>query len=81
MNVRARLYAQLRDLAGTSEIEVDLDETATVSDLLEQLYRSAPKLRAQDKNILVGAGVEFVGRNYRLKADEEIAIMPPVQGG
>ena len=81
MNVRARLYAQLRDLAGKPEIDVDLNETATVSDLLEQLYRSAPKLRTYDKTILIGAGVEFVDRDYKLKPDEEIAIMPPVQGG
>jgi len=25
--------------------------------------------------------VEFVDRNYKLKPGEEIAIMPPVQGG
>ena len=36
---------------------------------------------AHDKSILVGAGLEFVDRNYKLNPGEEIAIMPPVQGG
>ena len=40
-----------------------------------------PALRAHDKSILIGAGLEFVDRNYTLNPGEEIAIMPPVQGG
>jgi hypoxanthine phosphoribosyltransferase len=40
-----------------------------------------PALCKHDKNILIGAGLEFVNRNYKLKSGEEIAIMPPVQGG
>ena len=81
MKVRARLYAQLRDLAGAAEIAVDLADDARVSDLLEGLYVRFPRLRAQDKTILVGVGVEFVDRSYPLKAGEEISVMPPVQGG
>jgi molybdopterin converting factor small subunit len=49
--------------------------------LLEKIYKKAPALRSRDKSILVGAGVEFVDRNYKLKAGDEISIMPPVQGG
>ena len=81
MKVCAHFFAQLRDLAGTETVAVDLRDGARVVDLLENLYQRFPPLCAHDKAILVGAGVEFVGRNYRLKPDEEIAIMPPVQGG
>jgi MoaD family protein len=81
MKLHVRLYSQLRDLAGRSEFDVDLAEGTVVSDLLEQIYLKAPALRTHDKSILVGAGVEFVDRNYKLKSGEEISIMPPVQGG
>jgi molybdopterin converting factor small subunit len=81
MKVRAQFYAQLRDLVGSRVIDVDLPEGATVRDLLEQVYAQQPKLRLHDKSILIGAGVEFVDRNYRLKPGEEISVMPPVQGG
>jgi MoaD family protein len=81
MNVRVQLYAQLRDAAGTQELDVDLALGATVADLLEKIYAKAPSLRSRDKSILIGAGVKFVDRNYELKPGEEIAIMPPVQGG
>jgi molybdopterin synthase sulfur carrier subunit len=81
VKVRVHFYAQLRDLVRTQDADVDLVDDATVSNLLAQLYQRFPTLRAQDKNILVGAGVEFVDRNYKLKAGDEVAIMPPVQGG
>jgi molybdopterin converting factor small subunit len=74
-------FSQLRDLAGVAELDVDLAEGTNVAQLLEQLYQQSPALRAHDKTILVGAGVEFVDRNYVIKPADEIAIMPPVQGG
>jgi MoaD family protein len=81
MKVRVQFYAQLRDLVGMRELKLEISDGATVRDLLEQLYAQRPALRAHDKSILVGAGLEFVDRNYKLNPGEEIAIMPPVQGG
>jgi MoaD family protein len=79
--MRVQFYAQLRDLVGKREIDVDLAEGSTVRDLLDEIYAQQPKLRSHDKSILIGADVEFVDRNYKLKPGEEISIMPPVQGG
>ncbi len=81
MNIRVQFYAQLRDLAGASELDVDLADTAAVGDLLAKIYEQIPALRSRDKSILIGADVEFVDRNYQLKPDDVISIMPPVQGG
>ena len=81
MKVRVQFYAQLRDLAGTCEQDLDLPEGATVRDLLNEIYAQQPSLRVHDKSILVGVGVDFVDRDYKLKSGEEISIMPPVQGG
>ena len=81
MKVRAEFYAQLRELIGVHELEVELPQGATVRELLEEIYTRQPVLRTHDKSILIGAGLEFVDRNYKLNPGEEIAIMPPVQGG
>jgi molybdopterin synthase catalytic subunit len=81
MNVRVQFYAQLRDLVGVSEFNVDLPNGSAVGDLLAKVYDRTPALRSRDKSILISAGVEFVDRNYELKPGEEISIMPPVQGG
>lgn len=81
MKVRAQFFAQLRDTTGVPEVVVDLPEKSTVADLLLRIYELKPALKTHDRTILVGAGLEFVNRNYQLKPNQEIAIMPPVQGG
>ena len=81
MNVRVQFYAQLRELIGVHGLELEVPQGATVRELLENIYAQNPALRAHDKSILIGADLEFVDRNYKLNPGEEIAIMPPVQGG
>jgi molybdopterin converting factor small subunit len=81
MKVRVQFYAQLRELVGVQELELELPKGATVRELLDKLYEQRSALRAHDKSILIGAGLEFVDRHYKLKPAEEIAVMPPVQGG
>ena len=81
MKVRVLFFSQLRDAAGGPELQLEMPDDTSVTGLLEKLYEQKPALRSHDKSILVGAGVEFVDRNYRLKPGDEISIMPPVQGG
>ena len=81
MRIHVQFYAQLRDLAGVEELNVDLAERSTVRELLKKIYERTPALRVHDKSILVGAGLEFVDRDYVIQPGDEISIMPPVQGG
>jgi molybdopterin synthase catalytic subunit len=81
MNVQVQFYAQLRDVAGKSETSVELPPNSTVQDLLEHIYHETPALRAHDKTILIGSGVEFVDRGHIVQNGDTISVMPPVQGG
>ena len=81
MKVSVQFFSRLKDIAGAAEVEIDLNEGATVEDLLGQFYARIPALRDWDSTILIGAGVEFVGRDHVLRPNEQIALMPPVQGG
>ena len=81
MNVHVQFFSRLRDLAGVSEMEVEVPEATKVAGLLDILYSRTPALRDWDQSILVAAGVEFVGRDYILQPNDQISIMPPVQGG
>ena len=81
MNVHVQFFSRLRDLAGESELELEVPESTRLAELLGILYSRAPALRDWDKSILVAAGVEFVDRDYILQSDDRISIMPPVQGG
>lgn len=81
MNLHVQFFSRLRELAGVSEMEIDVPAGSTSADLLELLYSRMPALREWDKSILVAAGVEFVGRDYVLQPGDRISVMPPVQGG
>jgi molybdopterin synthase sulfur carrier subunit len=81
MKIHVQFFSRLRDLVGQSEMDLEVPAEGTVADLLDLLYRQTPALREWDKSILIACGVEFVGRDYVLKPDDQISIMPPVQGG
>ena len=81
MKIHVQFFSRLRDLVGRSEIDMDVPADQTAADLLDLLYSQTPALREWDKSILIASGVEFVGRDYVLKPDDQISIMPPVQGG
>jgi molybdopterin synthase sulfur carrier subunit len=79
--VRIQFFSQLKEIVGDSEIAIDLPAGATVADLLAKLFQLYPALQPWERNILIGAGVEFVDRNYVIQPNDNIAVMPPVQGG
>ena len=81
MKIHVQYFSRLRDLVGRLETELDVPSGTKAADLLETIYSETPALRDWDKSILVASGVEFVGRDYVLKPDDQISIMPPVQGG
>ena len=81
MKVRVQFFSRLKDITGNSELEIEINDGASIADLLDELYQRTPALRDWNNTILIGAGVEFVGREYLLQPNEQISIMPPVQGG
>ena len=81
MQIAVQFFSQLKEIVGAGEMQIDLAAGATVADLLAQLYVRYPELGKWDRNILIGAGVEFVERAHVIQPNDEIAIMPPVQGG
>ena len=81
MRVRLQFFSRLRDVTRHSELDLEVPEGTAVAELLEKLYVQFPSLRDWDKSLLIGRGVEFVGRDYVVKPNDDISIMPPVQGG
>jgi len=80
--VRVRLFAILRERAGADRIDVQLEDGATVADALQAL-RQEERL----SDLLARLPVQMaVNRDYatpatRLRADDELALIPPVSGG
>jgi molybdopterin converting factor small subunit len=81
MRLNILFFSLLRDVTGQIEIQRDFPTGTSVADLLESLYTEWPNLRAWDGKVLVAADLDYVDRNSILTDGQEIAIMPPVQGG
>ena len=79
MVIRIQYFSLLRDLKGPESVEVA--EGSTVADLLKTLFEKVPALNAWDNRLLIAAGTEWAPRDYILRLDDLISLMPPVQGG
>ena len=77
--MRVKLFAALREIAGTSELEVDAPD---VSALCEDLVA---KFGEEFGRILAAGAVVVNGETGRgeglLEPDDEVALLPPVSGG
>jgi molybdopterin synthase catalytic subunit/molybdopterin converting factor small subunit len=79
MKVRVQFFSFLRQLAGQTEIPVELPAQSTVADLLALLYRQYPRL--DQSTALVAVGVEFAKPAEVLHDGDVVSLMPPLQGG
>ena len=74
VRVSVRLFAGLRERAGTGRLE--LDDVATVSDVWPRLG-----LGDEPAGLLYALNREYVERSQTLQDGDEVALIPPVSGG
>jgi MoaE-MoaD fusion protein len=82
MTVTVRLFAMLRESAGRGELELELDEGATVADAMAAL-QGRDGLGDVLERMPVRAAVnrEYVADETPLSSGDELALIPPVSGG
>lgn len=76
MVVRVRLFAALRERAGSDEIELELPEGALVSDALERMGGLIG-----DMKTVLAVNREYAPAHATLQPGDELALIPPVSGG
>src|SRR5919108_262289 len=76
MTVRVRLFAALRERAGTGEVELELPEGSRVGDALARLGDLAGGTR-----LVMAGNREYADADAPLQAGDELALTPPVSGG
>jgi len=74
--VRVRLFAALRERAGTDRLELELPEGARVADAL-----AAVKGLAEGLPLVLAVNREYASPDRVLHAEDELAVVPPVSGG
>lgn len=82
MEIEIRLFATLKDRAGSERIRVRLPgEPTTVAMLLEAVGADYPALAPALRSALVAVNRAFAGAETPVVAGDEVAIFPPVSGG
>ena len=76
MKVRVKLFAALREQAGTRERELELADDAGVGDVWAALG-----LGAEPQGLVYAVNRAYVERATRLRDGDEVAVIPPVSGG
>jgi molybdopterin converting factor small subunit len=76
VKVSVRLFAGLRERAGTDELELELPEGARVADALAQVQHLAPGV-----SLVLAVNREYADEGVVLTAGDELAVVPPVSGG
>jgi MoaE-MoaD fusion protein len=79
--VRARLFARLRELAGTDAESVELPTGSNVSDVYDAVRRLHPGLDADRNAVRAALNQEFVDWDASVADGDEVAFIPPVSGG
>ena len=75
MNVSVRLFAGLRERAGTERVEVELPDDAVARDLLAAMAAPGPG------QCIVAINREYARADEPIGAGDEVALIPPVSGG
>jgi molybdopterin synthase catalytic subunit len=76
VTVRVRLFAVLRERAGSDSVELDLPPGARVADALEAVAHLAGGL-----SLVLAVNREYADRDVVLHDGDELALIPPVAGG
>jgi molybdopterin converting factor subunit 1 len=79
--VRARLFARLREQAGTETEILELPATSTLADVYEALRLRHPALASDRSAVRAALNQEFKDWSATVADGDEVAFIPPVSGG
>ena len=81
MKVKVKLFAILRERAGTAEVTKEIQDGSTVADLWAALQQDYPKLAVPGIRLLYAVNQDYVRPDRVLKNSDEVVFVPPVSGG
>jgi len=81
VRVRVLFFGMLKDMAGKPVDVIDVPDGASVSDILRQYELQIPRLKESLPSLAIAVNQQYAGPDMKLKADDEVALLPPVSGG
>ena len=81
MEIQIKLFATLKDKAGSNKISITVEEPATVATLLAAAEKAYPALAQSLPIALVSVNKSYAGLETAVSPNDEVALFPPVSGG
>ncbi len=81
MQIRVRLFAILRDRAGTAEMTLDVPANSSVGAAITSVGERTPAVREFLSRTAFAVNREYVKPDHVLNDGDELALLPPVSGG
>jgi molybdopterin converting factor subunit 1 len=81
MRVTVRLFARLREIAGTSELGREIGPGATIGTVWRQLVADFPELAGYERSISTAINADYARMDQPVGDGDEVAFLPPVSGG
>ncbi len=80
INVKIKCFSQVKYALGTSELMLEL-EAGTTTDILEKIIREKANGKLNGVTLRIAINQKYVPENIELNDGDEVAFIPPVQGG
>ena len=80
MKVLVKCFSQVKYAVGTSELALDLSPGATTADL-ETMIREKGAGELDDVTLRTAVNKHYISEPVPLEDGDEVAFVPPVQGG
>ena len=80
IKVKIKCFSQVKYALGKNEIIMDLENGSTTVDL-EEMIREQGKDKLNSVSLRVAVNQKYVQDDIELKDGDEVAFIPPVQGG
>lgn len=81
MKVSVLAFSRIRDLLGAGQLEITVAENSTIAGLVALLEGETPGLADWRGKLLLARNGEWADADTPMEEGDEIALMPPVQGG
>ena len=78
MKVGVKFWSYFRDHTGCKETTIEMEEAATLADLMNRVHEQFPKLAGTENCTLKAVGVEYQDDDFVLNDGDEVSLFPPV---
>ena len=80
ITIRLKCFSQVKYALGTNEIIFELED-GVFTDELEKIIRKKAEGKLNDVTLSTAVNKKYISKNIELKDGDEVAFIPPVQGG